>query len=72
MNVKKEVMSMDANGITAIISSVGFPIAMCLLIFWYLTKQDENHKEEVNKLKEAVDNNTTVLTKLVERLGHHE
>lgn len=63
---------MDTNTIVSIISAVGFPIAMCLLMFWYMTKQDENHKEEVNKLKEAVDNNTLVLTKLVERLGHNE
>ena len=63
---------MDVNAITQIISAVGFPIVMCGALFWYLTKQDERHKEETDKLKQSVDNNTMILTKLYERLSNHE
>lgn len=61
---------MDGSGITTIISTVGFPIAMCLLLFWYMAKQNDEHKEESDKLKESIDGLTLVITKLYEKLNH--
>ena len=58
--------------IISIISTLGFPIAGCVALFWYMTKQDERHKEETDKLKESIDNNTLIITKLYERLGKSE
>lgn len=66
---------MDAQGITALIGSVGFPIVMCLIMFKYMEqiqadnketieKLNESHKQEVDALKESLNNNTTVLTEL--------
>ena len=60
---------MDVTALTQIISTVGFPIAACIGLFWYMSKQTENHKEETDKLKQAIDNNTIIITKLYERLG---
>lgn len=60
---------MDVNAITQIISTVGFPICACGALFWYMTKTNEQHKEETDKLKESIDNNTLIITKLYERLG---
>ena len=60
---------MDITALTQIISTVGFPIAACIGLFWYMSKQTENHKEETDKLKQAIDNNTIIITKLYERLG---
>lgn len=60
---------MDASAITQIISSVGFPIAACLICFWYVNKLTETHKEEVNKLTDALNNNTLVMQKLCDKLG---
>lgn len=60
---------MDVNAITQIISSVGFPIAACLICFWYVNKLTETHKEEVNKLTDALNNNTLVMQKLCDKLG---
>lgn len=62
-------LSMDFNTVTQFISTLGFPIAVCLICFWYINKREEQHKEEVNKLSEAVHNNTLVMQKLVDRLG---
>lgn len=62
---------MDVSSIMAIIGNVGFPIACCLCMFYYTNKQEERHKQEVDKLTQAVDNNTLALTKLLERLGVH-
>lgn len=60
---------MDFNTVTQFISTLGFPIAVCLICFWYINKREEQHKEEVSKLSEAVHNNTLVMQKLVDRLG---
>ena len=63
------VSEMDFNTVTQFISTLGFPIAVCLICFWYINKREEQHKDEVNKLSEAVHNNTLVMQKLVDRLG---
>lgn len=62
---------MDASAIIQIISNVGFPIAVCLICFWYVNKLTETHKEEVNKLTDALNNNTLVMQKLCDKLGVH-
>ena len=56
------------NSIVSIISSVGFPIAMCLLMFWYMQKETENHREETNGLKDAINELKLAITKLIEKL----
>ena len=55
--------------ITAI-STVGFPIVMCGALFWKMDKQDKEHKEEMNKSTEAINNNTVVLQKLMQMLSN--
>lgn len=57
------------DNIVQIVAQLGFPIAMCLLMFWYVTKKDESHKEEIDKMSEAVNNNTLVMQKLIDKLG---
>ena len=59
---------MDANTLTELISTLGFPIIMCAGLFWRQIKSDEQHKEEMEKLAEALNNNTIALLKLTERL----
>lgn len=54
------------------ITTVGFPIVMCLILYWHIQKQDENHKAEINKLSDAVSNNTLVLQKLCDILDRKE
>lgn len=54
--------------ITAI-STVGFPIVMCGALFWKMDKQDKEHKEEMDKSTEAINNNTVVLQKLMQMLS---
>lgn len=63
---------MDVSGIVQIVGSLGFPIAACIAVFWYLMKESENHKAEVGKLSEALQNNTLALTKLCDELEKGE
>ena len=55
--------------ITGLIAELGFPIAVCLLCMWYINKQAEQHKEEIGKLSEAVNNNTNVIQKLLDKIN---
>lgn len=55
---------MDISTITNVIGSLGFPIACCIYLFYTLHKEQENHKEETNELKAAIENNTVILQKL--------
>lgn len=59
---------MDVQAITSIITNVGFPIAVCLICFWYINKMQEQHKAETDKLAEALNNNTIVMQKLISNL----
>ena len=63
---------MDVSSIVQIIGSLGFPIAACVAVFWYLMRESENHKAEVVKLTEALQNNTLALTKLCDKLEKGE
>ena len=56
---------MDFTTISQLISSVGFPIAACVALFWQMTKESERHKEEMNAMKESLNQNTLAITKLV-------
>lgn len=55
---------MEIDSVTNIISNVGFPVAMCLLLFYYMERQNERHKQEIDKLNETLQGNTNVLTEL--------
>lgn len=56
---------MDATTIGTLISTVGFPIAACVALFWQMNKQNEQHKQEMDSLKEALEQNTLAINKLV-------
>lgn len=60
---------MDANAITEIISTVGFPIAVCLILFAYIYKKQEKTDETIVKLTETINNNTAVMQRLIDKLG---
>lgn len=65
--------------IIQLISSVGFPIVACLGMGWYVKYQTDSykdevkdmrreHKDEIGKITEALNNNTLALQKLADSL----
>lgn len=56
---------MDFSAVSQLISSVGFPIAACVALFWQMNKESTQHKEEMDALKESLNQNTLAITKLV-------
>jgi hypothetical protein len=78
--LNKELNIMQLTDILTAISTVGFPIVCCLLLGWYVKTQSESnqkqldeirkdHKEEVSKMVEALNNNTLVLRQILDKLG---
>ena len=59
---------MDMNVILQAITSVGFPIVMCLMLMWYVREISSKHKEESDKFTEALNSNTLILQKLCDKL----
>lgn len=59
---------MEIDTILTIITQIGFPIAVCIICFWYINKIQGQHKEEMDKMSEAINNNTIVMQKLIDKL----
>ena len=55
---------MDIDSVIQLVSNVGFPVAVCVALFFYMEKQNERHQQETDKLNETVQSNTKVLTEL--------
>ena len=71
--------TVDANAIIALIQSVGFPVVMCGLMAGYvkyitdknreeIAEEREAHKQEMNQVIAAINNNTIVIEKLIAKL----
>lgn len=63
-----------------LLSNYAFPFVACVAMAWYVydrgekerkdrNENQERHKSEVDNLATVINNNTIVMTKLVDRLG---
>lgn len=70
---------MDFNSIAQIIGTLGFPIVACCAMAYFFAKVNDNyrndikelqanHKEEIAGMTEAINNNTLVIQKLVDKM----
>lgn len=51
------------------ITTVGFPIVACGYMAWRSVKDNEAHKEEVDKLSEVIDANTLAIQHMTDTLS---
>ena len=63
---------MDFQSVVTAISTVGFPAVVCIILLYINYKQNEQHKEELTKVTEALNNNTVALTKLSDMINNTE
>lgn len=74
---------MDVATITQLIQGVGFPIVCAGALFWYIVKDKNDRKEERNEDRKyrkeereswqvSLNNNTSALEKLAERIGGND
>lgn len=70
---------MDFTSLAQIIGTLGFPIVACCGMAYFFAKVNDNyrndikeiqanHKEEITAMTEAINNNTLVIQKLVDRM----
>ncbi len=57
------------NEIATLISTLGFPVTMCVILCCYVNKITESHKEESKSFADALNRNTSVLQILCDKLG---
>lgn len=55
---------MEFTEILGAISTIGFPIVACIMLFVYLQNESKNHKDEVNDLKNVISENNAILASL--------
>ena len=74
---------MDFSSILTAIGSVGFPIVACCAMAYFFSKVNSNyradikeltaeHKEEMENMTQAVNNNTLALQRILDKLGGDE
>lgn len=67
--------------IVNLISTVGFPITACVVLGWFVKYQTDlnnkevadmrnEHRDEISKVTDALNNNTLVLQKLCDKLDN--
>ena len=70
---------MDANTLITMIGSLGFPIVACCGMSYFFAKANDNyrldmkeaserHKNEIDKMSEAINNNTKALELLIQKM----
>lgn len=74
---------MDANTLITLIGSLGFPIVAAIGVGWYCMRQSDAsradmkemqaaNRAEIAKVTEALNNNTLVIQKLVDKLDKED
>lgn len=61
-------MIMEVDVLMQTVSTLGFPIVFCFVLFWKMVTDDKRHKEEMDQITNALNNNTQALIKLSERI----
>lgn len=50
-----------------LINIVGFPIAVCMALFYIIREMSKNHKETILEFKRSIDQNTIALNQLINK-----
>ena len=60
---------MDIVAVVSSVANIGFPAVMCVVLFWYMERQNDRHDNTVAKLTESLDANTKILRRMMIELG---
>ena len=58
--------------IITVVQNLGIPMACLIATFWLWNKERDEHKESEDKMSEAIQNNTLVMQKLIDKIGSLE
>ena len=59
---------METSIIVELINSVGFPIGMCVALFWFCSNTLKGQQDLLNQFKDTIRDNTEVLRQLAEKV----
>lgn len=59
------IQNTTMNDVSSFISSVGFPIVVCLLMIYQQQKMSDSYIEIVNSLKELISDNTKAINLII-------
>lgn len=60
---------MEMGDLMNAISNVGFPIAISIYLIYSGNKRDEKFSAAIEQLRTTVENNTSILTRLYDKIG---
>lgn len=60
---------MESNIIVELINTVGFPIAVCIALFWFNKEVLKTQQKLLDDLKDTIRDNTEVLKTLVNKIN---
>lgn len=66
------IQNTTMNDISDFISSVGFPIVVCLLMIYQQQKMSDSYIQIVDSLKELISDNTKAINLLIERAKEND
>lgn len=55
---------MDIPQIIELVGSLGFPIVICFVLIKHMTDERSEHKQETDRLRQTIEENSKVLTEL--------
>jgi hypothetical protein len=58
--------------IITVVQNLGIPMACLIATFWLWNKERDEHKQSEDKMSEAIQNNTLVMQKLIDKIGSLE
>lgn len=62
----------NTNDIVSAISTVGFPIVICLIMCYFIYYLTKTQKETYEKISETIKNNTVAISRLAEKIDNLE
>lgn len=60
------------NEIVTAVSTVGFPVVMSLVLMKFIENLNNAHREDLKEMTQAVNNNTIIIQKLLDKLDLHD
>ena len=54
------------------VNGVGFPVAVCIALFWSNHKNSENQAKILREFKDVLRDNTHALTRLTDKVGKND
>lgn len=60
---------MELSEVVTMIANFGFPITCVIAMFWLWNKERIEHAEESKKWISALDNNTEVMRRILDKIG---